>query len=239
MLTETKNYIDKTKEFKSLYKNNIDSLKEVIKEKKKDVFLSEADKNKELKELKSELKKLKGQYKKEKKELKKPVSFYILFFACICLLFGIIGSEIYLLKHNRNYENDYFAFRYNENRIFIDDYTEIANMWLVSTGGGLYAPSSILIGYTNDAKELEVEYALYAMQDRLGGEKTEEESEIKAYSAYDNYILTLDNNLTYRILSKSIKKDDKILTVMFVNAGDLSEEEQTYLYQVYDTIKLK
>ena len=160
-------------------------------------------------------------------------------FICIGLIFGILGSEIYFLKNRMNYNNDYFSFQYNENNIFINDYTEIANMWLISTGGGLYAPSSILIGYTQDAKDIDVEYALYAMQERLGGEKSEEQSEIKAFSAYDNYTLTLDNKLTYRILSKSIKKNDKILTIMFVNAGDLSKQEQADLYQVYNTITLK
>ncbi len=222
MLEKTRNYIEETKQIKTSYKNDI----KFIKENKNEDF-------------KKKLKDRKEEYKTKMKELKKPVSFYVLFFICIVIIFGILGSEIYLLKHHRNYENDYFAFRYNEERVFIDDYTEIANMWLISVGGGLYAPSSILIGYTENAKDIEVEYALYAMQERLGGEKSEEESQIKAFSAYDNYVLTLDNNLSYRILSKSIKKDDKILTIMFVNAGDLSEEEQTYLYQVYDTIKLK
>lgn len=239
MLQNTKNYIDKNKELKDVYKNNIDSIKDTIKEIKDDVLFNKEEKQEKLKELKIDLENLKKEYKDKKKELKKPVSFYVMFFIVIALIAGIIGSEIYLIKHHRNYENEYFAFRYNQERIFIDDYTEIANMWLITTGGGLYAPSSILIGYTSDAKDIEVEYALYAMQERLGGTKSDEESEIKASYAYDNYVLTLDNNTSYRILSKSIKKDDKILTILFSNAGDLSDEEQAYLYQIYDTIKLK
>lgn len=238
MLENTKIYIDKNKEIKSDYKNNIDSIKIAIKENKKNLFLSDEERKDELKALKEDLNNVKKEYKNKKKELQKPISFYIMLFVVIALICGIFGSEIYLMKNHRNYENDYFAFSYNKERIFITDYTEIANMWLVTTGGGLYAPSSILIGYTQDAEDLEVEYALYAMQERLGGTKSEEESEIKASSAYDNYILTLDNGTNYRILSKSIKKKDKILTVLFVNAGDLLEEEQAYLYQVYDTIKL-
>lgn len=239
MLAKTKKYIEDTKKLKEDYKKDITSIKETIKIEKAENFFVEENKIESIDELKNNLRKRKKEYRIQKKLIQKPISFYVLFFICIILIFGIIGVEIYLAKYRMNYENDYFAFRYNEDKIFIDDYTEIANMWLISTGGGLYAPSSILIGYNKDAKEIDVEYALYAMQEKLGGEKLEEEVEIKASFAYDNYILTLDNNLTYRILSKGIKKNNKILTVMFVNAGDLSEEEQAYLYQVYDTIKLK
>lgn len=239
MLTNTKQYIEETKKLKENYKDNILKIKETIKEKESQNFFVEEEKIETVEELKKKMKRIKKQYRFERRQLKKPASFYIMLFICIGLIFGILGSEIYFLKNRMNYNNDYFSFQYNENNIFINDYTEIANMWLISTGGGLYAPSSILIGYTQDAKDIDVEYALYAMQERLGGEKSEEQSEIKAFSAYDNYTLTLDNKLTYRILSKSIKKNDKILTIMFVNAGDLSKQEQADLYQVYNTITLK
>lgn len=163
------------------------------------------------------------------------------FITFIICLFVIIFTTIGFINYKNskpNYSNEYFSFKYNKDVIFIDDYTSIANMWVISTGGGIYEPTLILIGYTNYGTNLNVYQPLKNLQDEFGGEKSKVIKKVTDNFASEEYLLTLDN-LSYKILSKSYKKDSKILTIMYINAGDLTKQQQTYLYQVYDTIKLK
>lgn len=90
--------------------------------------------------------------------------------------------------------------------------------------------------YTENGSDLDVNQPLLNLQDKFGGEKSDEEKYNTDTYATDDYMLTLDN-LKYKVLSKSYKENNKILTVIFVNAGDLTDKEQKYLYQVYDTTK--
>lgn len=213
--------------------------------------LSSDDKLKECKKIDDNLKNIKLDNKFQIKEQKNKVlqaeptkiGYYIkkhkIIFSILLLfiLLSTIVGKMFYENSKPNYQNDFFSFKYNQEKLFIDDYTSIANMWVVSTGGGIYEPSIILIGYTHYGADLTVDQPLKNLQDEFGGERTDEVIELTENFASDDYILTLDN-LSYKILSKSYKEDSEILTVMYINAGNLTEEEQAYLYQVYKTIKL-
>ena len=212
------------------------TLKEYFSKKKK-IKLLYKEKKKNAKD-KKESKTIKKERKKELKNLERPICMKIFILILFFTLIAVLCFEIYYVKHRKNFDNGYFSFRYNQDVIFIDDYTDISNMWVVTTGGGVYAPSLVLIGYIDSGAEMDVKIPLDLMQEEFGGTKSEEETTVTDSFAEDNYILTFEDGNTYKILSKSFKKEDKLLSIMFVNAGDLSEKEQAYLYQVYETISL-
>lgn len=238
------------KKLKIELKRNLKTTKEEYKKEKSYNYNSENLET--LDNLKKEIKKKRQENKKLIKEQKmkilelEPIRLTYLIkkhkcitfmFSCLLLISMIIGI-IFFQESKHNFENEYFSFKYNKEEIFINDYTSIADMWIVSTGGGVYEPTLIMIGYTEYGNNISVEKPLKNLQDKFGGEKTEEKTKITENFASDDYLLYLDK-LQYKVLSKSYKKDNKILTIMYINAGNLTEEQQADLYQVYDSIKLK
>lgn len=230
-----KEYLKKRKYIHDEYKSSFDTFKQSINDYKNNNDFSKQEKKMYINEIKQDIKNSKKDKKIELKKLEKPIMLKSIILTVLVLLLFLFCFEIYYVRNYKNYNNDYFAFRYNKDMVFINDYTEIANMWVVSTGGGIYAPTMILIGYIDDCKDMAIEEPLYKMQEILGGMKSEESVSLHKDSIHNDYILTI-NNLKYRILSKNIKKNNHMLTVMYVNAGDLNDKEQAYLYQVYDTI---
>lgn len=237
------------KDLRKNYKKEKLETKKEIKELKKDN--SNLENKKQIKKLKNDLYNLKQDNKflmeeqknrvieleptKLGKVIKRHKKFISIFLLCLIIIlsfsFGIYESI------RPNYKNDYFSFHYNKSSIYINDYSKVSNMWVVSTGGGIYSPSLIMIGYTTNGANLEVNQPLLNLQEKIGGEKEDEKKSTTSTFASDDYILKLDN-LSYKILSKSYKKNNKILTIIFVNAGELNNKEQKELYQVYKTIQL-
>lgn len=225
--------IETKKEIKKLKKDNssLDN-KEHIKKLKENLYNIKQDNKFLLEEQKNRIIELEPtKLGKVIKTHKKIFSFLLI------LLFIILFISLSIYEFSKpNYKNDYFSFHFNKDNVYIDDYSDVSNMWIVSTGGGIYSPSLVMIGYTENGSDLDVNQPLLNLQDKFGGEKSDEEKSNTDTYATDDYMLTLDN-LKYKVLSKSYKENNKILTVIFINAGDLTDKEQKYLYQVYDTTK--
>lgn len=263
MNIETKNNIKNEKEklkkikqeLKKSYKIELKKNKEKIKDIKQIKDLSVEDKKVKIKQTKENLKKIK---KENKETIRKQneiyascypnkitqkiytnykLNIFISIIVSLVIAFVILGLFAYKKNNDPNYYNGYFSFRYNNEILHIEDFTGTANMWIVSTGGGVESPTFILIGHTSDGKDINVEQPLKNMQNLLSGEISNLDEKTKDDFAYSNYYLTIDD-LKYKISSKSYKKDNSILTIMYVNAGNEKEEYQDYLHQVYRTIKL-
>ena len=224
-------------------------LNEEIKKTKNNEYLTQTEKEDYIKNLKSNYKIIKYDNQfliEDKKEKILQTNFKLIYFLkkqkfltfviSLIILFMSLTFAIYIDENKPNYNNEKFSFKYNEQYVFIDEYLN-KNLWVVSTGGGLYDSTNLMIAYSEN-EETNVEWPLLNFQKMLDGEISNEIKEIKKNKAIYEYILTI-NDLQYRVISKSIKKDDKILAIIYINSGVLSDEYQAYLYQVYDSIKLE
>lgn len=263
MNIETKNKIKKEKnklkdlkkDLKKSFNTSKKDIKKEIKDIKNDSCLTKEDKNKKIKECNNKLQKIKRnninilneQYNNYASCYTNKVSqiiyshyklsCFIAIIMSIILGFIILSIFSYQKYNKHNYYNRYFSFRYNQENLKIEEITEGVNMWIVSTGGGIQSPSFILIGYTPNGSNIDVEQPLKNMENLLTGDKIDLEEKTKEDFAYRNYYLIIDD-LKYKISSKSFKNDSSILTIMYVNAGNEKDEYQDYLQQVYRTIKL-
>ena len=178
----------------------------------------------------------------EKKRPYTKKQFQIISFSILIITIGLCTG---ILFHSRqetnknNYVTENFSFYYDKNLLTLTDYMKSAKMMMITTGGGIYAPTGILVGYTEEGKDLDVSQPLMNMKASFSGTVKDESLDIsKKNEAYLSYTIT-ENKTTYTITSKALKKDNVILSVVYINAGDLKENEAKAFDRTYKSFRLE
>lgn len=160
------------------------------------------------------------------------IILYILLFI-LMFLFGYYLNII----HQPNIQTEYYEFRMDKEILYVDNYLKDANTLIISTGGGAYSPTCIMISHSLNCEDLKVEDVLENFAYSFTIEPEKMEKTIKKDFAEYKYVLNI-NEYPYKIMSKSIKYEDKIVCIFYINSGTENKENQQSLYEVYDTFDI-